>query len=277
MRRTSHLTLIKGFDAGLVESLIDDALALPSSLPVLGISGLPGSGKSTLARQLALAGKRRDIVVVAMSLDDFYLSWRQRLALAKSVHPLLATRGPPGTHDLALAHVSLDALVRMRPSDVVALPRFDKLLDRRLPPSRWQRIRTPPRLIVLEGWCLGVPPEDKTALAEPINALERNEDGDGRWRQYCNEALRHYQSLWQRIDRLLVLHAPDFRVIPQWRWQQELAMQAARPRANGMSRAQTERFVQLFERVGRQALRALPALAGRVLALDEQRRLKPVE
>lgn len=40
-----------------------------------------------------------------------------------------------------------------------------------------------------------------------------------------------------------------------------------------MSRAQLERFVQYYERVSRQALRTLPALADRVVVLDEQRRI----
>ena len=40
-----------------------------------------------------------------------------------------------------------------------------------------------------------------------------------------------------------------------------------------MSRAQVERFVQFYERVSRQALRTLPAIADRVIALDAQRQV----
>jgi D-glycerate 3-kinase len=39
-----------------------------------------------------------------------------------------------------------------------------------------------------------------------------------------------------------------------------------------MDRAQVARFVQLFERVSRQALRTLPAIAERTIQLDAQRR-----
>lgn len=273
MARAPHLTSIKGFEAGLVDRLLDEALALPGAMPMLGISGLQGSGKSTLAGQLQAAARHRGIAVVAMSLDDVYLGRRERLALARTVHPLLATRGPPGSHDIGLAHASLDALVRMQAGDTIMLPRFDKLLDRRLPPSKWRRIATRPRLVVFEGWCLGVPAEHGTALLEPINALERDEDVDGLWRRYCNRCLAAYQPLWRRMDRLVFLQPPGFEVVPSWRWQQEQAMQAQRPGTSGMNRQGIERFVQFFERTSRHALRTLPALADEVLVLDASRRV----
>lgn len=266
------MTSINSQSDALAAALLEEALACRMPVPVLGISGLPGSGKSTLARQLVAAGRRRGLRVVALSLDDFYLTRRQRQALARHIHPLLATRGPPGSHDLALLHDRLDALLQWQPGSSLALPRFDKLRDRRLPPSHWPRQRQPPRVIVLEGWCLGVPPENGSALAEPLNAVERDEDPDGRWRHYCNAALAGYQPLWRRIDRLVLLQAPDIDVLPAWRGQQERAAQAARPGAPGMDPAALLRFVQLFERIGRQALRSLPELADRVIRLDAERR-----
>ncbi len=274
MAPSPHLTSIKGFDGRLVEALLDEALALPYPRPVLGISGLQGSGKSTLAGQLVAAGKHRGVAVVAMSLDDFYLGRRERLALAKNVHPLLATRGPPGTHDLGLAHASFDALMTQQTGETVLLPRFDKLFDRRLPPSKWRSTSTRPRLVVFEGWCLGVTPEDEAALPEPINALEREQDAASIWRRYCNHRLADYQPLWRRMDRLVFLQPPGFEIVTSWRWQQEQAMQALRPGKSCMDQKDIERFVQLFERVSRQAMRTLPDLADRVISLDASRRLK---
>ena len=37
-----------------------------------------------------------------LSLDDIYLSGADRLQRANTIHPLLATRGVPGTHDVGL-------------------------------------------------------------------------------------------------------------------------------------------------------------------------------
>src|SRR5688572_7652564 len=92
-----------GFEESLVSTALDAARSLPGPTPVFAITGLQGSGKSTLAAQIsALAGTRGHRVAV-LSIDDFYLSKDQRLQLSREVHPLLATRGPPGTHDLRLA------------------------------------------------------------------------------------------------------------------------------------------------------------------------------
>lgn len=256
-----------GHDEKLVAATLDDALARGAR--TYAISGLQGSGKSTLAARLAAAAQARGVRAVALSIDDFYLDRDARLALAREVHPLLATRGPPGTHDLALALDTLDALQAGR---ATALPRFDKLADRRLPRRDWQRVQAID-LVVLEGWCLGTPPEDDGALDEPLNALERDEDRDGRWRRWCNAALaRDYPALWRRCDRLLLLQAPSFDIVPEWRWQAERALHATRPTRVAMDRAGVDRFVQHFERVSRQALRMLPALADVVVALDEDRR-----
>src|SRR5690606_35182458 len=110
------------------------------------------------------------------------------------------------------------------------------------------------------------------ALAEPVNALERDEDPDGRWRRWCNDALRRdYPALWSRIHRLLLLPCPGFDIVARWRWQQEQAMQARQPGRGGMTRPQVERFEQFFERTSRQALRTLTDTADAVVALDARR------
>lgn len=263
----------KGFPQALVGQALDDALGAGVEVPVLAISGLQGSGKSTLAAQVVALAEARGLRAAMLSIDDVYLTRAQRQRLAREVHPLLLTRGPPGTHDLPLAHATFDAIAARQP---IALPRFDKLADERVAPAQWPRVDGPLDLLVFEGWFLGTPAQTEAELTPPLNALERDADPDGRWRHWCNQALAaDYPSLWQRCDRLWFLQPPDFAVIPRWRWQQEQNMQAAQPERSSMSRAQLERFVQYYERVSRHALRTLPALADRVIALDAQRRIVP--
>jgi len=72
-------------------------------LKVLGISGTQGSGKSTLAALLQFLLQQNGLRVVCLSLDDFYLTRKERRQLADTVHPLLMTRGVPVTHDISLA------------------------------------------------------------------------------------------------------------------------------------------------------------------------------
>ena len=251
-----------------------DALAPPGTFSrpfVLGLSGLQGSGKSTLARRLAHEAQARGLHALTLSLDDVYLTRSERLRLASEVHPLLATRGVPGTHDVALLETTLDALANASPQRAVALPRFDKGRDDRAPESDWPRITAPPQLVVLEGWCLGVPPQPEAALAEPINALEREEDGDGRWRRWVNARLvQDYPALWQRIDRLVLLAAPSFEVVERWRNEQEETLRRAHaPQA--MDADALRRFIAHYERLSRHALASLPARADIVVELDESR------
>lgn len=275
MTAQAHPRPSQGFAPRFVAGVLDDALA--RGVRVLGISGLQGSGKSTLAAQLVEAATARGLHAVAVSIDDFYLDRPERKRLAREVHPLLVTRGPPGTHDWALAGATLQAL---RAGRRTRLPGFDKLADRRLPVSQWRDVAGAAHgwapgqaLVVFEGWFLGTPAEADEALAAPVNALERDEDCDGAWRRFCNEALaRGYPALWQCIDRLLFLQPPGFDIIPAWRWQQEQALQAREPSRRGMTRAQVGRFVQHYERVSRQALCTLPGIADVIVPLDETRR-----
>ena len=85
-------------------------------------------------------------------------------------------------------------------------------------------------------------------------------------------SLATYAPLWQRIDRLLFLQGPGFEIVPDWRWQQEVSLQAANPRRHAMDRKAVERFVLFFERVSRQAMRTLPSIADRTLRIDAKRR-----
>ncbi|HET8818198.1 MAG TPA: kinase [Xanthomonadaceae bacterium] len=259
-----------GWSPAFVGERLADALA--RGLRVHAIAGLQGTGKSTLAMQLVAAARGRGLGALALSIDDFYLGRRDRQRLGRTVHPLCATRGPPGTHDVALACDVLDALAAGQPA---RLPRFDKIADRRLPPSRWPLARGTD-LVVFEGWFLKVPPQPSAALRAPVNALERNEDPDGTWRRWANDALAHdYAALWTRLPRMLFLQPPGFEVVPEWRWQQELTLQAAHPGRRAMDHAQVMRFVQFFERTSCNALATLPAIADEVVRVDAARRVVP--
>jgi D-glycerate 3-kinase len=270
MTADAHPLTGTGFEQTLVTAALEHALSLPQTVPVFAIAGLQGSGKSTLAAQLAGLAQSRGHRVAVLSIDDFYLTKAERERLARDVHPLLANRGPPGTHDLGLAAETLDSLLAGKRT---GLPRFDKLADERAPTTQWPVIEGRCDLVVLEGWFLKTPAQQAEELPAPINALERDEDPDGAWRSRCNTALaRDYPALWEWIDALWWLQGPDFEVVPDWRWQQEQSLQAADPGRAGMDRAQVARFVQLFERVSRQALRTLPAIAERTIRLDAQRR-----
>ena len=237
---------------------------------VLGVSGLQGSGKSTLAAALVAEAGHRGWGAVALSLDDVYLTHAERDALGRDVHPLLRTRGVPGTHDLSLLGTTLDALAKASPENPIAVPRFDKGHDDRYDAHLWPTVAGAPRLVVLEGWCLGIGPETESALERPINALERDEDADGRWRRWVNGQLARYASIWHQLDALVVLQAPSWDVVAGWRDEAERPLrERGEPRA--MDEAALARFLQHYERLSRHALSTLGANADWCIPLDQKR------
>ncbi|SNS55392.1 D-glycerate 3-kinase [Sphingomonas laterariae] len=240
------------------------------SMLVVGLCGAQGSGKSTLAAALAGHFNAAGTPTAILSLDDLYLPRAERLALAAAEHPLLATRGVPGTHDIALGRQVIAALRR---GEAAPLPRFDKATDDRRPPATWDCAPAHCALLILEGWCVGARPQPEDALAAPVNALERDEDADGRWRRFVNTALAaDYQRLFAEIDLLALLAAPDFAVVRDWRAEQEAALRAATRDAPGlMDDGQIARFVAHYERLTRHVLTEMPPRADLVVALDRNR------
>jgi len=275
--RKPHHANTHGYDDDVVAAVFDLALANKRQrYSVIGLSGLQGSGKSTLAGQVVALAHSRGVRALSMSIDDFYLGRAARRELARAVHPLLITRGVPGTHDVPLLNFTLDALRDASPEKPARIPRFDKGTDTRLPPSRWRYVEHPPRFVILEGWCIGVPPQTDAELKKPINELERTEDADGIWRQWVNEQLeRNYVPVWNRFDELAILQAPSFDVVLNWRDQQERALRR-RQAARAQTTQQLKRFLQHFERLSRQALKRLPALADLRLILDVRRDVRRI-
>jgi len=197
-------TAARYFDP-LVERLRKAQAAAAGSLCV-ALNGSQGSGKSTLSAYLRVAlAERHGLSCLDLSLDDFYLTRAERESLAARVHPLLRTRGVPGTHDVRLLRDTLDALLRSESAEV-AVPRFDKADDDRAPRVAWTRVAAPVAVVLLEGWCLGARAVTDAALREPLNDLERDEDRDGTWRRYANTCLReHYEPLYDMFDLWLML------------------------------------------------------------------------
>lgn len=240
---------------------------------VVGICGAQASGKSTLTAVLRAMLQDHGLTVAVLSLDDLYLTYSQRQALGREIHPLLATRGVPGTHDVAMGLALFDSLAL--PGETL-LPAFDKSIDDRK--SQGVRVAGPVDVILFEGWCVGAAPEPPEALDDPINALERDQDGEGHWRAYVDRALRSvYRDLFARIDLLVLLKAPSFEVVLAWRQEQEAKLRARLAREGGdlkraMTDGQVADFIAHYERLTRHILAEMPGRADVVVELDAERR-----
>lgn len=243
---------------------------------VVGVCGTQASGKSTLCAVVARLLEEAGLAAAVLSIDDLYLTHEARQGLARDIHPLLATRGVPGTHDVELGLQLLDALAR---SGEVRLPRFDKARDTRRPQAEWDRFAGPADVVLFEGWCVGARPQAEAALAAPVNDLEREEDPEGLWRRYANARLAGpYQALFGRLDRLVLLQAPGFETVLGWRREQEAKLRTrlasgGEDLSRTLDEAALARFVAHYERLTRHILAEMPRRADVLARLGADREL----
>jgi D-glycerate 3-kinase len=231
---------------------------------VIGIAGAPGSGKSTLARVLVQSLNHMEIPACLLSLDDYYLSRAQREVLSKEVHLLFRQRGVPGTHEFDRLLSDLDQ-IQEGGFRSLRLPVFDKSIDDRIHRHAWRSLEADPLLTVLEGWFIGVPPQQEAQLFHPVNELERKRDSDGSWRQAVHDAwLSNYAALRSRLDQVWYIRVPDWNCVIDWRWQQEQEL----AQMNLKSRAEVENFLGSFERIVNHMQDSYPQWADLVMEAD---------
>lgn len=242
---------------------------------IIGINGPQGSGKSTLCKILsAIIENRYEMKVITLSIDDLYKTKQQRQLLSKTIHPLLKTRGVPGTHDIELGMHVLQQLKAQKP---VRVPVFDKAIDNRLAEKEWLQVNQKVDIILFEGWCVGSRPEDDTSLDLPINSLEKNEDANTSWRQYVNQQLSaNYQDLFSLIDRLIMLNISNFSKVTEWRALQEKKLKSSTAHKDNnqiLSGDELNRFIMHFERITTHTLKEMPARADVVLEINDEHQI----
>jgi len=227
---------------------------------LIGIGGGQGSGKSTLCRLIASAFKHVGEKVAVLGIDDFYLPTNERLRLASEVHPLMATRGPPGTHDVDKLLKNIDMLID---GGSVRVPVFDKAKDDRVGN---RRIDGPITRVIVEGWCVGASPMPGAPEDVPINDLERDQDLKGDWRRHINNALETaYGDLVNRFDQLAYLKVPNMAAVRRWRLAQEQSLPAASRKSIG----EINQFVAHYERLTLWMIEDVPTRAHLVVHLGE--------
>jgi len=291
MKKNLLVAKVKKIDL-LAKSLTDETLTLANSVPseagsdwrtlsilltpllssdkikIIGITGSQGSGKTTFAQSLTTSLSSRQPSTVSLSLDDFYLSKTAREELAESVHPLLVTRGVPGTHETDLLEKVLNQVASGDKLKKISVPTFDKARDDR-GPNKSAYVGK----LILEGWCLGAVAQSGQDLREPVNDLEREEDSSGKWRSWVNSQLQsRYHRLWQRVDFWIRLIPPSFTSVFEWRKQQEEQLDIGKR----MSDIDLKRFIQHYERLTRWQWESERLLPGLEIHLDANHRVSDV-
>ena len=245
---------------------------------VVGLCGCQGSGKSTLATFLKLLLDWKTQATAILALDDLYLTMQQREKLAREIHPLLATRGVPGTHDIALGLETLQRLRNADPCSRTPLPAFEKARDDRKSRKDWPVYNGRPAFILFEGWCVDARPQAPAALCKPVNRLESESDPDRIWRAYVNSQLAGpYRDLFAPIDVLIFMQAPTFDCVHRWRGLQEMKLRRSERGGAVMNSKELKNFIMHYERLTRWMLEEMPGRADILLPLGTDQHIRGVE
>jgi len=245
---------------------------------IIGLNGAQGSGKSTLVHLISdVLDIDYGLKTAFLSIDDFYKTQKERQKMARETHSLFATRGVPGTHDIDLGLQTIQNLKKAHNKIITVLPRFNKARDDRVPENEWPTFIGKPDIILFEGWCVGSQPQEDHLLTQPVNNLETEKDPDTKWRSTVNNQLKGlYAKLFNNLDFLILLNAPNFECAFKWRQEQEHKLiQKLHHKNQDISQTMDDttlsHFMMFYERLTRHNLETLPARANIIINLNKNR------
>ncbi len=248
---------------------------------IIGISGGQGTGKTTITSIIALILKQYfKFKVFKISIDDFYKTRNQRKKLSKKIHPLLMTRGVPGTHDSKIIYEFFKK-IKNKNFIKLRLPKFDKSKDDRCNRKLWHKINSRPDIIILEGWCIGAKAQKNSKLTKPINSLEKAKDPDLVWRKYFNIQLKtHYKNLFKQINEIIYLRANNFKILQKWRIKQEKTLWLKSKNKRNlriMNRGDIINFMKTYQRITQSMFKDAPKYASIVMKLNSNHQISSIK
>ena len=245
---------------------------------IIGLSGGQGAGKSTITSILKYIFKKKyNLEICIFSLDDFYKTKSERIKMSRKIHPLFLIRGVPGTHDIKLINKIIKKLKKKNFKSLL-IPKFDKSKDDRFKKSKWQKITKAPNLIIFEGWCIGATHQNNKELKKPLNQIEKKYDPNLIWRKKVNNSLKNeYKKLFNKIDKLVYLKAPDFSHILNWRLKQEQKLKLTSKSKKTMSKSQIKKFIMYYERLTKHMMKNFSKISDLTIFLDIRHRSKKMK
>ena len=242
----------------------------------IGLAGGQGTGKTTISSLIRIIlTKYFKLNVFRISIDDFYKTRKERKNLSKRVHPMLLTRGVPGTHDINLM-LNFFRKSKSKQFKRLKLPKFNKALDDRLDKKKWYDLKKRPEVIIFEGWCVGAKPEKDNSLKKTINSIEKAKDQKQIWRKYVNHQLKtKYKNLYSQLNCLIYLKAKNFSLLQKWRLKQERKLWVkSKVKSKIMSRGDVINFMQTYQRITQNMLRYMPKYASIIFNLNSNHQIK---
>ena len=244
----------------------------------VGLAGGQGTGKTTTSSLLKIIlTKYFKLKVFKISIDDFYKTRKERISLSKRVHPMLLTRGVPGTHDIDMI-LNFFRRVKSIKFKRIKLPTFNKAIDDRFNKKHWFDLKDKPDVIIFEGWCVGAKSEKNNSLKKTINSLERVKDDKQIWRKYVNQQLKiKYKNLYSQLNCLIYLKAKNFSLLQKWRLKQErklLLKSKKNSRLKIMNKEDVLNFMQTYQRITQNMFKNMPKYASIILNLNSNHQIK---
>ena len=244
----------------------------------VGLAGGQGSGKTTISSILKIIlQKYFKLKVFKISIDDFYRTRKEREILSKKIHPMLMTRGVPGTHDIEMM-LNFFKKTKDKNFKNIKLPNFDKAIDDRAHKNKWYQLNEKPDVIIFEGWCVGAKPESKTTLKKSINSLEKAKDAKHIWRKHVNTQLQNkYKKLYSELNCLIYLKAKNFNLLQKWRLKQEHKLWLKNKKSSKlkiMSKGDVINFMQTYQRITENMFKHMPKYASIIFNLNSKHQIK---
>jgi len=242
----------------------------------VGLAGGQGTGKTTISSLIRIIlTKYFKLNVFRISIDDFYKTRKERINLSKRVHPMLLTRGVPGTHDINMM-LNFFKKSKSKKFNRLKLPTFNKAIDDRYNKKKWYDLKKRPDVIIFEGWCVGAKSEKNNTLKKTINSLEKAKDQKQIWRKYVNNQLKSkYKNLYSQLNCLVYLKAKNFSLLQKWRLKQERKLWVqSKVKSKIMSRGDVLNFMQTYQRITQNMFRNMPKYASVIFNLNSNHQIK---
>jgi len=248
---------------------------------MIGLAGGQGSGKTTISSILTIILKKYfKLNVFKVSIDDFYKTRKDRKLLSKKKHPLLMTRGVPGTHDIDLM-LNFFKKIRTKKFKNLQVPKFNKAIDDRRMKKSWYKINSKPDVVIFEGWCVGAKAQTNDQLKKPINSLEKIYDNNAKWRSHVNNQLKNkYKILFKQLDELLYLKAKNFDLLKNWRLKQEKKLWLKTKNKKNlkiMSGKDIINFMQTYQRITQQMFKDALKISSIIMNLDINHQIQNIK
>jgi D-glycerate 3-kinase len=242
----------------------------------VGLAGGQGTGKTTISTLIRIIlNKYFRLNVFRISIDDFYKTREERINLSKRVHPMLLTRGVPGTHDVNMM-LNFFRNSKSKKFKRLKLPTFNKAIDDRFNKKKWYDLKKRPDVVIFEGWCVGAKSEKNNTLKKTINSMEKAKDRKQVWRKYVNNQLKSkYKNLYSQLNCLVYLKAKNFSLLRKWRMKQERKLWVkSKVKSKIMSREDVLNFMQTYQRITQNMFRNMPKYASVIFNLNSNHQIK---